>query len=96
MQFKKNKLKIQNQENNKKNPHLEPDFDLGPKFKLPRFLFKNLDLSVNINHGQLSPRIISEKSNDLNFRKFSDKLMDRRTDRWTYRGDFMGCCPTKV
>lgn len=96
MQFKKNKLKIQNQENNKKNPHLEPDFDLGPKLKLPSFLFKNLDLSVNIYHGQLSPCIISEKSNDLNFRKFSDKLMDRCTDRWTYRGDFMGRCPTKV
>ena len=58
-----------------------------------RFFFpKNLAPSLTRYHGQLSSSTISEKTNDPNLRKLSD----RRTDGQTNKSDFIGCCPTNV
>ena len=63
-----------------------------PKFGSPNFFFKNLASSVTRYHGQLSSCTISEKTNDLILRKFSDGRADRHTDD----NDFIGHCPTNV
>ena len=60
------------------------------------FFFKNLALSANRYHGQLSSCTISEKTNELILRKFSDGRTEGQTDRQTDESDFIGCCPTNV
>ena len=47
------------------------------------FFFKNLPSPVTRYHGQLSPCIISEKTNDPILRKLSDGWTDRWNDRQT-------------
>ena len=53
------------------------------------FFFENTALSVTRYYGQLSSRIISEKTNYPILRKFSDGLTDRQTDRQTDESDFI-------
>ena len=67
---------------------------IWPKFGSIFFFFfpKNLAPSLTRNHGQLSSCAISEKTNDPNLRKLSD----RRTDGQTNKSDFIGRCPTNV
>ena len=55
-------------------------------------IFKNLASSGTRYHGQLSSCTISEKTNDLILRKFSNERTDGQTDE----GDFTGRCPTNV
>ena len=60
--------------------------------------------SVTRYHGQLSSCTISEKTNDLILRKFSDgrtdgqtdRQKDRQTDRQMDESDFIGRCRTNV
>ena len=77
------KLMIQTQENSKKNSFWAGFRPVGPKFWPPIYFFKNLALSVTRYHGQLSSCTISEKTNELILRKFSDGRTDRQTDRRT-------------
>ena len=57
---------------------------------------KNLALSVTRYHGQLSSRIVSEKTGDPILRKLSSGQTDRQTDRQKDQGDFIGRCQTNV
>ena len=72
---------IQTQKNGEK-LHFGPDLDpLGPNSGLRFSFFKNVALSATRYHGQLSPCTILEKTNDLFFKKFSDRLTDGQTRR---------------
>ena len=68
---------IVTQENDEK-LHFGPDLGpLGPNSG-HHFFFKNLAPSVVRYYGQLSSCAISEKTDDLILRKFSDRRTDRR------------------
>ena len=69
---------------------------LGQNSGHQNLFFKSLALSVTRYHGQLSSSTISEKTNALILRKFSDWEMHRWIDRQINKRDFIGCCPTNV
>ena len=60
------------------------------------FFFKNLAPSVTRCHAQLSSCTISERTNDVILRKFSDGRTDGQAWRETDKSNFIGRCPTNV
>ena len=84
MQFKR-KLMNQTSEKGKKT-NFAPDFDLFAQNLGLQFFPKNLAPPITIYHGvrYISPRTISEKTNNPILRKFSDRRTDRWLDRRTY------------
>ena len=65
---------------------------LGLIFANLFFFFKNLIASVTRYYGQLSPCILSEKTNDAILRKLNNGLTDDRRGK----SDFIGCCLTNI
>ena len=79
MQFQEKRIN-QTQENDKK-PHFGLGLgQLGTNLGCQLFFIKHFVASVTRYHGELSSCKISEKTNDLILRKFSEGRTDGQTD----------------
>ena len=65
---------------------------IWPKFRPPKYFFKNLASLITSYHVQLPSCTISEKSNDPILRKVSGRQTDGQTDN----SGFIGRCLTNV